>query len=225
MAPKKTRVGIYVRVSTDSQTTANQRGDLERVAEQRGWEIVEVYTDQAVSGAKSIDKRPAFQRMCTDSAKGRINHIAAWALDRLGRSARDVINFITDLPEQGVSLYLHKEQLDTSTTVGKLVLTIMAGVAEMERDRIIERINAGIARARKEGKKLGRPRSTSSKAEQRIIRLSKTINPNNPAGAHYGKHAIAHEVGCGVSTVQRVLRQHAEHRAQPGSSSSEGIAQ
>jgi DNA invertase Pin-like site-specific DNA recombinase len=212
MTPKKLRVGIYVRVSTDSQTTANQLGELRRVAEQRNWEVVEVYEDHAVSGAKAIDKRPAFQRMSLDAAKGRINHVAAWALDRLGRTARDVINFITDLPEQGVSLYLHKEQLDTSTAVGKLVLTIMAGVAEMERDRIVERINAGLARAKKDGKKLGRPRTTSAISEREIRRLAVTVNPNNLQGGNYGKHAIARKVGCGVSTMQRVLRQ-AEHQA------------
>jgi DNA invertase Pin-like site-specific DNA recombinase len=194
-------------VSTDQQSTANQLDELQRVAEQRGWHVVEVYKDHAVSGAKARDKRPAFQRLCTDAAQGRVNHIAAWSLDRLGRSSRDVINFISDLPEQGVSLYLHKEQLDTSTPVGKLVVTIMAGVAEMERSRIIERINAGLARARKEGKKLGRKKSVTQKIEKKILDLSRTVNQANPMGGTYGKHAIARKVGCGVSTVQRVLRQ------------------
>jgi DNA invertase Pin-like site-specific DNA recombinase len=207
MAPKKLRTGIYVRVSTDSQTTANQLGELQRVAEQRGWHVVETYTDHAVSGAKARDQRPAFQRLCTDVAQGRVNHVAAWSLDRLGRSSRDVINFISDLPDQGASLYLHKEQLDTSTPVGKLVVTIMAGVAEMERSRIVERINAGLARARKEGKKLGRKKSVTPKIEKKILELSRTVNPVSPTGGFYGKHAIAKKAGCGVSTVQRVLRQ------------------
>jgi len=207
MAPKKLRVGIYARVSTDHQSTVNQLDELRRVAEQRGWHVVEVYEDHAVSGAKARDQRPAFQRLCTDAAKGRINHIAAWSLDRLGRSSRDVINFISDLPDQGASLYLHKEQLDTSTPVGKLVVTVMAGVAEMERSRIIERINAGLARARKEGKKLGRKKSVTPKIEKKIIELSRTVNPDNPKGGNYGKHAIARKVGCGISTVQRVLSQ------------------
>lgn len=196
MAPKKLRIGIYARVSTDSQTTANQLGELQRVVEQRNWHVVEVYEDRGVSGAKARDQRPAFQRLCTDVAQGRINHIVAWSLDRLGRSSRDVINFISDLPDQGASLYLHKEQLDTSTPVGKLVVTIMAGVAEMERSRIIERINAGLQRARANGKILGRPTSVTATTEHRIREL---------AASGMGKLKIGRTVGCGTSTVQRVL--------------------
>lgn len=193
---KSNRVGIYLRVSTADQTTQNQRLELLRVAEQRGWDVVEVYEDQAVSGVKARDQRPAFQRMANDAAKGRINMVAAWALDRLGRTSRDVINFISDLPDQGVSLYLHKEQLDTSSPVGKLVLTIMAGVAEMERSRLVERINAGLARARSQGKHIGRPTTVTAKTEQRIRDLrAKGI----------GMLKIARTVGCGTSTVQRVL--------------------
>lgn len=193
---KSNRVGIYLRVSTADQTTQNQRIELLRVAEQRGWNIVEVYEDQAVSGAKARDQRPAFQRMANDAAKGRINMVAAWALDRLGRTSRDVINFISDLPDQGVSLYLHKEQLDTSSAVGKLVLTIMAGVAEMERSRLVERINAGLARAKSQGKRIGRPTTVTTKTEQRIRDLRAT---------GMGILKIGRTVGCGTSTVQRVL--------------------
>lgn len=192
---KQNRVGIYIRVSTADQTTANQKIELLRVAEQRGWNVVEVYEDQAVSGAKARDQRPAFQRMANDAAKGRINMVAAWALDRLGRTSRDVINFISDLPDQGVSLYLHKEQLDTTSAVGKLVLTIMAGVAEMERSRLVERINAGLARAKSQGKHIGRP-TVASETEQQILELRAT---------GMGMRKIAAQVGCGNSTVQRVL--------------------
>jgi DNA invertase Pin-like site-specific DNA recombinase len=192
---KQSRVGIYLRVSTADQTTQNQRIELQRVAEQRGWNVIEVYEDHAVSGAKARDQRPAFQRMATDAAKGRINMVAAWALDRLGRTSRDVINFISDLPNQGVSLYLHKEQLDTSSPVGKLVLTIMAGVAEMERSRLVERINAGLARAKSQGKRIGRP-TVASQIEQQILELRST---------GMGMRKIAKQLNCGNSTVQRVL--------------------
>jgi DNA invertase Pin-like site-specific DNA recombinase len=189
------RVGLYLRVSTAGQTVENQRQDLQRVAEQRGWQIIGEYIDHGVSGAKRRDQRPAFDRMCTDAAKGHINMVAAWALDRLGRSVRDVINFLADLPEQGVALYLHREQLDTATPVGKLVLTIMAGVAEMERSLNVERINAGVARARKAGRIGGRP-PVNSKVEKRIRALR---------AKGLGKLKIARQLHCGVSTVQRVL--------------------
>lgn len=164
---KGNRTGIYLRVSKDGQTVENQLLDLRAVAEQRGWNVIEVYTDHGVSGSKRRGERPAFDRMATDAAKGRVNYIAAWALDRIGRNSRDCINFLTDLPEQGVGLYLHREQLDTSTPVGKFVLTIMAGLAEMELASIKARIGAGLRRARASGKRLGRPR-IHSKIEERI---------------------------------------------------------
>jgi DNA invertase Pin-like site-specific DNA recombinase len=196
---KPVRVGVYLRVSTDEQTTENQRIDLMRVAEQRGWTITEVYEDRAVSGAKARNQRPAFQRMVNDAAKGRINMVAAWALDRLGRSARDVINFISDLPDQGVSLYLHKEQLDSSTPVGKLVLTIMAGVAEMEHGRLGERIRAGIARRRAQGKSFGRPhKELPRKTRDQILTLRR---------AKHGIGKIARQLGIGVSKVSEVLKE------------------
>lgn len=165
------------------------------MAEQRGWDVVKVYEDAGVSGAKARDQRPAFYRMATDAAKGRINMIAIWALDRLGRSGRDVINFISDLPEQGVALYLHREQLDTSTPVGKLVLTIMAAVAEMERTLIVERINVGLRLAKAQGKRIGRPR-VSPKTEMAIRKLR---------GNGLGMLRIARRLGVGVSVVQRVV--------------------
>jgi DNA invertase Pin-like site-specific DNA recombinase len=210
MASKTLRVALYLRVSTSGQTVENQRMDLVRVAEQRGWHVVETYTDNGISGSKGRSARPAFDRMCTDAAKGRINMVAAWALDRLGRSSRDVINFLADLPEQGVALYLHREQLDTSTPVGKLVLTIMASVAEMERDMLIERINAGLARARAHGKQLGRP-PVSGTVERRIRKMyatdPRTGKPKN------GKLKISKALHVGVSTVLRVLREPAAKAA------------
>lgn len=201
---QRKRTGIYLRVSKDAQSVENQLLDLRAVAAQRDWDVVEVYTDHGVSGSKRRDERPEFDRMATDAAKGRINYIAAWALDRIGRNSRDVINFITDLPEQGVGLYLHREQLDTSTPVGKFVLTIMAGLSEMELASIKARIDAGLRRARAAGKRLGRPR-INRKIEERILNLRK----DRPS---LGIRKIAREIGVSASTVARVLAE-TSHRS------------
>lgn len=193
---KTKRVGLYLRVSTDDQTVENQRLDLQRVAEQRGWQVIETYVDQGISGAKGRDARPAFDRLCNDAARGKINLIAAWALDRIGRSQRDVINFITDLPTQGVELYLHKEQIDSSSPIGKAALSILAAFAELELSRIRERVKAGLRRAKAQGKRLGRPRSITPDIESKIRALR---------AKKRGIHAIAKELKVGVGTVQRVI--------------------
>jgi DNA invertase Pin-like site-specific DNA recombinase len=189
------RVGFYLRVSTSGQTVENQRQDLERVAQQRGWQVADVYVDHGISGAKSRDKRPAFDRMCQDAARGKLDVVASWSIDRLGRSLSHVASFMDEMLQQNVALYLHQQQVDGTTSSGKAMLGMAAVFAEFERSCTIDRINAGLARARAEGKQLGRPR-VDGKVEDKIRTLRK-------AGA--GKLKIAKQLGVGVSTVQRVL--------------------
>jgi DNA invertase Pin-like site-specific DNA recombinase len=194
------RVGLYLRVSTADQTTENQRMDLERVAAQRGWSIVETYVDHGISGAKGRDKRPAFDRLCRDAAAGKLGLVAAWSVDRLGRSLPHLAGFLADLNAWNVGLYLHQQHVDTSTAAGRAFLQMAAVFAEFERSIIVERVNAGIARARangtRSGKAIGRPRTVTAATERRIAALR---------AKGLGKLRIAREVGCGVSTVQRVL--------------------
>lgn len=189
------RVGLYLRVSTVGQTVENQRQDLERVAQQRGWQLAETYVDHGISGAKGRDKRPAFDRMCQDAARGKLDIVAAWSIDRLGRSLHHVAGFMAEMLEQNVALYLHQQNVDGTTSSGKAMLGMAAVFAEFERSVTIERINAGLARARSQGKQLGRPR-VDSKVEKKIRKL-------RADGA--GKLKIAKQLGVGVSTVQRVL--------------------
>jgi len=189
------RVGLYLRVSTGSQTVENQRQDLERVAQQRGWTIVETYVDHGISGAKGREKRPAFDRMCTDAARGKLDLIAAWSIDRLGRSLHHVATFLAELQDQNVTVYLHQQNVDGTTAAGKAMLGMAAVFAEFERSVTIERINAGLARARAQGKTLGRP-TIDSKTERRIKQLRAKGN---------GMLKIAKQLGVGTSTVQRVL--------------------
>ena len=191
---KTKRVGLYLRVSTAGQTVENQRQDLMRVAEQRGWHVVEEYIDHGISGAKGRDKRPAFDRMCTDAARGKLDVIAAWSIDRLGRSLHHVAAFMSEMLEQHVALYLHQQNVDGTTSAGKAMLGMAAVFAEFERATTIERINAGLARARAEGKQLGRPR-VDGKTETTIRKM---------LAKGTGKLKIARTLGVGVSTVQRV---------------------
>jgi len=193
---KPKRVGLYLRVSTTGQTVENQRRDLEQVAAQRGWQIIETYVDHGISGAKGRDKRPAFDRLCVDAARGKLDVIAAWSIDRLGRSLHHVASFLAEMQQINLAVYLHQQNVDGTTSVGKAMLGMAAVFAEFERAVTIERINAGLARAKAQGKKLGRPTSTTAKTEAKIRALhAKGI----------GKIKIAKELGIGTSTVQRVL--------------------
>lgn len=193
------RVALYLRVSTADQTTDNQRIDLERVAAQRGWAIVGTYLDHGVSGAKGRDQRPEFDRLARDAARGKLDLVAAWSIDRIGRDLRHLVAFVDELREQRVGLYLHQQQVDTSTAAGRAFLQMAGVFAEFERAIIVERINAGLARARKQGTKSGRPIGrppVSAATERRIVALR---------GKGLGKLRIARQLGCGVGTVQRVL--------------------
>jgi DNA invertase Pin-like site-specific DNA recombinase len=193
---KSKRVGIYLRVSTADQTVENQRRDLMRVAEQRGWQIVGEYVDHGISGSKGRDKRPEFHRLAKDAAHGKLDLVVSWSIDRLGRDLGHLVQFTNELRQQGVDLYLHQQQVDTSSAAGRAFLQMAGVFAEFEKAIIVERINAGLSRARSQGKHLGRPTSVTAKTEQRIRDLH---------AKGLGMLKIARQLGCGTSTVQRVL--------------------
>lgn len=152
------RAALYMRVSTDQQTTANQERELREIAERSGWQIVEIYRDHGISGAKGRDKRPAFDALCKDAARRRFDVVMAWSVDRLGRSLQDLIAFLSELHSLGIDLLLHQQGIDTTTPAGKAMFQMMGVFAEFERAMIRERVNAGLARAKSEGKTLGRPK-------------------------------------------------------------------
>jgi DNA invertase Pin-like site-specific DNA recombinase len=190
------RVGIYLRVSTKEQTTENQQIDLQRVAVQRGWEIAETYVDHGISGSKGRDKRPAFDRLCKDATNGKLDLVAAWSIDRLGRSLQHVVTFLNELNAMNVDLYLHQQSVDSSSPGGKAMLSMCAVFAEFERNMIVERVTAGMARAKSQGKVFGRPKASAA-TELEIRRFRKL---------GYGIIKTAKLAGVGVSTVQRVVR-------------------
>ena len=151
------KVALYVRVSTDAQTIKNQTQELEAVAERHGWSVVAVFKDQGISGAKGRDGRPGLDKLMQAVARKEIDLVAAWSVDRLGRSLLDLVGLLQELHAKNVDLYLHQQGIDTTTPSGKAMFQMMGVFAEFERSMIHERVMAGLARARAEGTQLGRP--------------------------------------------------------------------
>src|SRR5712675_2468477 len=146
------RAVLYLRVSTLDQTTANQERELREIAGRMGCEIVKVYKDHGISGAKGRDKRPQFDALCRDAARRQFDVVMAWSVDRLGRSLQDLVGFLNDLHAQRVDLYLHQQAIDTTTPSGRAMFGMLGVFAEFERSMIRERVNAGLARAKAQGK-------------------------------------------------------------------------
>ena len=188
------RVAIYLRVSTKEQSTDNQRRELEVVAERAGWEIVKVFEDAGISGAKGREKRPAYDALLKAVARREVDLVAAWSVDRLGRSMQDLVSFLEDLKGQGADLYLHQQALDTTTPSGRALFGMMAVFAEFERAMIQERVHAGLSRAKAQGKRLGRP--TVSREIENEVRLQRAKG--------MGVVKVAKSLGIGVSAVQRI---------------------
>lgn len=189
------RVAIYARVSTDkAQTVENQLRDLTEVAQRLGWVVVEVYRDEGISGAKSRDRRPGFDRLLKGVARKDFDLIAAWSVCRLGRSLQDLVSFLGEINARGIGLYLHKQGLDTTTPAGRAMFGMLSVFSSFEREMIAERVRAGLGRARSEGKRLGRPQIP----EATLARIRDQLR------AGHGIHKTARLVGCGVGTVQKV---------------------
>ncbi len=192
---KPKNVALYARVSTDGQSTENQLRELRAAIARHGWNIVAEYVDHGISGAKGRKDRPRFDALLHAVARKEFDMVAAWSVDRLGRSLQDLVGFLGDLQSKKVDLYLHQQALDTSTPSGKAMFGMLGVFAEFERTIIQERVKAGLARARAKGTTLGRPR-TDAKIEQQI---------RNLAAKGVGKVKIARMLGIGVSVTQRVL--------------------
>jgi DNA invertase Pin-like site-specific DNA recombinase len=151
------RAVFYLRVSTIDQTTANQERELREIAARMGCEVVKIYKDHGISGAKGRNGRPAFDALCRDAARRQFDVIMAWSVDRLGRSLQDLVGFLSEIHALGIDLFLHQQGLDTTTPAGKAMFQMMGVFAEFERAMIQERVRAELARAVSEGKRLGRP--------------------------------------------------------------------
>lgn len=191
---KVKRAALYLRVSTDEQTTANQRLALQSVAAQRGWTVAAVYEDAGISGAKSRNGRPGLDKLLKDASRAKFDVVMCWALDRLGRSLRDLMDTLGELHASSVDLFLHQQAIDTTTPAGRMFFHVLGAFSEFEREMIRTRVHAGLARARQQGKRLGRPK-VGKQTEQAISARLK---------AGKGILKVAREVGVGTSVVQRV---------------------
>jgi len=185
------KAAIYARVSTVDQEPENQLGELRRYVEARGWMAVE-YVDRGVSGAK--DRRPALDTLVKDATRRRFDVLVCWRLDRLGRNLKHLITLLDDLQALGVAFVSLAEGIDATTPARKLQLHILGAIAEFERERIRERVLAGLTRARAQGRKLGRPRAVVPIARlQGVSSLS--------------AEQAASSLGVSCSTVKRWRRQ------------------
>ena len=196
-APKDKRVALYLRVSTTEQNTRNQRRDLKAAAERHGWSVVHVFEDDGVSGAKGRDKRPGLDALLKAVTRREFDMVAAWSVDRLGRSLTDLLMVLGELHASGVGLYLHQQGLDTATPSGRAMFQMMGVFAEFERAMIRERVKAGIARAREDGTRLGRrPIEEADAKKANAIRAA--------LDRKVGIRRIARDLSVGVGTVIRI---------------------
>ena len=189
------RVAIYCRVSTESQSPQNQEIELREVADRSGWEVVGVYTDHGLSGAKSRKDRPALDRLMKDAVRRRFDIVAVAAIDRLGRSLTDLLGLLADFHSAGIDLYVRREGLDTTSPTGRAAFSMIGIFCEFERSLLRQRVLAGLARARAEGKVLGRPRMPDQKT--RAVREALLAGDQS-------LRRIAAQTGASLSSVQRV---------------------
>ena len=192
----KKRVALYLRVSTVEQDVTNQRRELEAVAQRHGWRVVAVFSDNGVSGAKGRAERPGLDELMKAVARRDVDMVAAWSVDRLGRSLQGLLEVLMEFRAKGIDLYLHQQGIDTSTPGGKAMYQMLGVFAELERELIRERVLAGMARARSQGKHLGRPRVDAD--------VEAAVRATLAGGTGIIRTAKLH--GVGVGTVQRIAK-------------------
>jgi DNA invertase Pin-like site-specific DNA recombinase len=189
------RAALYLRVSTLDQHPETQLYDLRQMAQQRGYQIVEEYTDR-ISGAKA--KRPGLDAMMRDGRRGRFDIVLVWASDRIARSVKHFLDVLDELNRLNVEFISFREQIDTGGPLGRAVVVIIGAIAELERNLIVERVRAGMRRAKLEGRHIGR---------KPLVLDRDAILRDRQRGQSLGQLAKSYLVS--RATVHRVLRDHA----------------
>ena len=187
---------LYLRVSTLDQHPETQLHDLRQMASQRGYQVVEEYTDR-ISGAKA--RRPGLDALMRDARRGRFKVVLVWACDRIARSTRHFLEVLDELNRLQVEFISFREQIDTGGPLGRAVVVIIGAIAELERSLIVERVRAGMRRAKLEGRHIGR----------KPLELDRpAILRGRQQGLSLGQLAKAHRTS--RATIHRVLREQAQ---------------
>jgi DNA invertase Pin-like site-specific DNA recombinase len=195
-----TKVALYCRVSTSTdkhgQTTENQLRELTAYCDRMDYQVTKIYEDQ-ISGAKTREKRPAYNELCKDAFLKRFDVVIAWDVSRFGRSLKEFVSFLADMDDRGIGVVAVKNGLDTSSSTGKMMMKMIGVMEEWNREMLVERTKSGLARTRANGTKLGRKKITTPRMTAQIISLR---NENKSI------RAIATMVGVSTATIQRELR-------------------
>lgn len=189
------RAALYMRVSTLDQSPQAQVYDLRQLAAQRGINVTEEYVDHGISGTRA--RRPALDQMMADARRGRFDVVMVWACDRLARSVRHFLEVLDELGRLNVEFVSFREQLDTGGPLGRAVVVIISAIAELERSLIVERVRAGMRRARLEGRRIGRaPLDIDRAAVVRERQRGQSLTQ------------VAKTFGIGRATVSRIWKEH-----------------
>ena len=180
------KIAIYARVSTDKQSTENQLLELRDLCNKLGYTIVQEYTDNGISGAKSRDGRPALDLLLKDATRRKFDMVMCWSIDRLGRSLQNLVEILNELQALKIDLYFQQQGMDTSTPSGRMIFSVFGAIGEFERNLIRERVIAGQQRAKANGVKLGRPTKMNDGMRSAV--------------------KILREKGMGIKQISRVLQ-------------------
>ena len=189
------RAALYMRVSTLDQHPETQLYDLRQMAQQRGYQIVQEYTD-TISGAKA--RRPGLDAMMRDARRGSFEAVLVWASDRIARSVKHFLEVLDELNRLDIEFVSFRESIDTSGPLGRAIVIIIGAIAELERNLIIERVRAGMRRAKLEGRHIGRKSLELDRA---------AIRRDRQQGQSLGQ--LAQSYRASRATIHRVLREHA----------------
>ena len=193
-----TKVALYCRVSTSTkdQTAENQMRELTAYCDRMEYEVTKIHENQ-ISGAKTREKRPAYNQLCNDAFLKKFDLVIAWDVSRFGHSIKEFVTFLADMDDKGIGVVAVKNGLDTNSSTGKMMMKMIGVMEEWNREMLVEHTKSGLARTRANGTKLDRKKITNPKMTAQIISLR---NENKSI------RAIATEVGVSTATIQRELR-------------------
>ena len=190
------KVCLYVRVSTQTQTTENQLRELRAVAVRMGYEIVSEFIDNGISGAKSRKDRPALDEMMKMATQRKFEMVMCWSIDRLGRSLQHLVEILNELQAMKIDLFFMQQGMDTTTPSGRMIFSVFGAIGEFERNLIRERVIAGQQRAKASGTHIGRPTKMNDGMRSAI----KVMHQNGMS-----IRQIAKSCKVGIGTVYSVL--------------------